>query len=316
MAEALPTIAHIYQNHLLDSTRWNCYQPRPDDIVIATSIKSGTTWMQGIVRQLIFQGQDAPDRGKLSPWLESSGRPIDEMIEQLEAQPQRRFIKSHLPLDGLPFFPQVNYIVVGRDPRDVFMSLWNHHRNYTSDFLAQINTYISETPGREGETFPPCPEDIHTFWHEWINQGWFPWESEGYPYWGNMHHSQSWWTYRHLPNILFVHYNDLLADLAGEIQRIAAFLQISVDAGVLPTIMQAVSLETMRNEAVRAESANPNKSSVWKEGAKTFFFKGTNGRWKEVLSAAEVKGYEEKATSVLTPDCRAWLEQGRVEREL
>ena len=80
--------------------------------------------------------------------------------------------------------------------------------------------------------------------HEWIGQGWFPWESEGYPYWGNPHHTQSWWAYRHLPNILFVHYNDLLADLAGEILRVADFLEIPLSAEALPSIMQAASLET------------------------------------------------------------------------
>lgn len=312
MAELLPTITHIYQNHLLDSTRWNCYQPRPGDVVVATSLKSGTTWTQEIVRQLIFQGQAAPDRGAISPWLEARWRPIDDVIGQLETQQHRRLIKSHLPLDGLPFFPQVNYIVVGRDARDVFMSLWNHHANYTPTFLAKITTYINDTPGREGETFPPCPADIHTFWHEWITQGWFPWESEGYPYWGNLHHSQSWWTYRHLPNILFVHYNDLLTDLAGEIRRIARFLKLPLAEEQLPVIMQAVSLEVMRNEAMHAERVDPNRAPVWKEGAKNFFFKGTNGRWKEVLSAEEVALYEEKAGQLLTPECRAWLEQGRV----
>ena len=43
-----------------------------------------------------------------------------------------------------------------------------------------------------------------------------------------------------------------------------------------------------------------------------FFYKGTNGRWREVLTAAELAMYEEKAAQVLTPACRAWLEQGRV----
>ena len=308
MAELLPTLAHTYQNHLLDSTRWNCYRPRSNDIVIATSLKSGTTWTQEIVRQLIFQGQAAPDRSAISPWLEARWRPIDEVIGALETQEHRRFIKSHLPLDGLPFFPQVNYIVVGRDARDVFMSLWNHHANYTSSFLDKITAYVNETPGRQGETFPPCPADIHTFWREWITQGWFPWESEGYPYWGNLHHTRTWWNYRHLPNILFVHYNDLLADLAGEIRRIADFLAIALTADALPGIGQAVSLESMREAAVRTESADPNKPPVWKEGAKSFFFKGTNGRWKEVLSAEEVALYEQKVAKVLRPECRAWLE--------
>lgn len=72
--------------------------------------------------------------------------------------------------------------------------------------------------------------------------------------------------------------------------------------------MQAVSLEAMRDEAVRIDSAEPNRPPVWKEGAKTFFFKGTNGRWKEVLSAEELGLYEEKVSQVLTPACRAWLE--------
>lgn len=205
--------------------------------------------------------------------------------------------------------------MVGRDARDVFMSLWNHHASYTPAFLAQITTYVNDTPGREGATFPPCPADIHAFWQEWITQGWFPWESEGYPYWGNLHHTQSWWSYRHLPNILFVHYNDLLADLAGEIRGIANFLHIPLAEEAVPALLQAVSLETMRDRATSAEKLDPNKPQVWKEGAKTFFFKGTNGRWKAVLSAAELALYDEKATKLLSPDCRAWLEQGRVRNE-
>jgi aryl sulfotransferase len=312
MADLLPTITCTYQNHVLDSTRWNCYQPRSGDIVIATSYKSGTTWTQEIVRQLIFQGQDAPPRRELSPWLDARWGPIDEVIGKLEAQQHRRFIKSHLPLDGLPFFPQVQYIVVGRDPRDVFMSLWNHHSNYTPAGLEMIASHVNETPGRVGQRFPAAPEDIHIFWREWIGQGWFPWESEGYPYWGNLHHTQSWWAYRHLPNILFVHYTDLSANLAGEVKRIADFLGIPLAEESLPGMLQLLTLDAMREDQVRVDSADPNRSSVFKDGARTFFFKGTNGRWKEVLSVEELDLYEAKAAQVLTPDCRAWLEEGRV----
>ena len=73
--------------------------------------------------------------------------------------------------------------------------------------------------------------------------------------------------------------------------------------------MQAVSLATMRNEALQAEQADPARTSVWKEGGKTFFFKGTNGRWKGVLSTEELALYDKTVTKVLTSDCRAWLEQ-------
>jgi aryl sulfotransferase len=61
-----------------------------------------------------------------------------------------------------------------------------------------------------------------------------------------------------------------------------------------------------------AERTDPGMKEGWKNGANTFFFKGTNGRWREVLSAEELALYEEKAASMLTPECQAWLEQGRV----
>lgn len=184
----LPNLVHTYQNALIDSTRWHHYTPREDDVIVATSYKSGTTWMQNIVLHLIFLGQPAPIVYEASPWIGGRFRAIEEIINQLEAQQHRRCVKTHLALDGLLFFPQVKYIVVGRSPRDVFMSLWNHYSNHTATYYDRMNSI----PGRMGDPLPPCPPDIHEFWHNWISRGWFEWESEGYPYWGNMHHTQTW----------------------------------------------------------------------------------------------------------------------------
>jgi aryl sulfotransferase len=96
-------------------------------------------------------------------------------------------MKSHLPLDALPYYPQVKYIVVGRDARDVFMSFWDHYSNFTDATYAGLN----DPRGRIGPPMPPCPQDIHECWTNWINRGWFEWESEGYPHSGNLYHTQS-----------------------------------------------------------------------------------------------------------------------------
>ena len=45
----LPERTHVYQCHHFDSTRWDYYEPRDDDIIIATSYKAGTTWAQAII---------------------------------------------------------------------------------------------------------------------------------------------------------------------------------------------------------------------------------------------------------------------------
>lgn len=308
MTEHLPQVTHTYQFHSLDSTRWQHYQPRPDDIVISTSLKSGTTWMLEIVRQLVFLGQDVPERsempvGQVSTWPDGPWSPVEKMLEKLEGQQHRRFMKTHLPLDGLPFFPQVKYIVVGRDARDVAMSMWNHYAGMT-DGAFEFHNGVA---GRIGEPLPRPPQDIHAFWRDWISQGWFGWTSEGYPFQPNLHHTQSWWEYRHLPNILFVHYNDLKANFPGELRRIAAFLTIPMAEEQLPPLMQTVSLEAMRERETRL---NQSWRATFKDGAETFFFKGTNGRWKDALSAEELALYDEKAVQVLKPDCQAWLENG------
>ena len=307
MSTGTPLLTRVYQNHHLDSTRWEHYTPRDGDIIVASSYKSGTTWTQVIVRRLLFgdREQELAPLGQLSPWMDRRLSPLDEVMNGLDAQTHRRSIKTHLPLDALPYYPQVRYVVVGRDVRDVFMSLWNHYRNYTPEFYRLLN----ETPGRVGDPLPPCPSEVRRFWAMWISRGWFDWETEGFPFWSNMQHVQSWWNFRHLPNILFVHFADLLGDLRGEVLRIAEFLDIEVQEDPLQSLLNAVTFATMK---ANAERTWPKLNTFMKGGAQTFFHKGTNGRWKGVLTAADLKLYEAAVTRELSDEGARWLEQGRV----
>jgi aryl sulfotransferase len=299
-----PKIEHVYQNHHLDSTRWDHITLRPDDIVISTAYKAGTTFTQTIVGNLIFWGQKAPDP-LLGPswWIEMRRHPIEEIRDALEAQQHRRFLKSHVGLDGIPYREDVRYIFVGRDPRDVFMSLWNHYSNNTDELVRLLN----ETPGRVGDPLPwPPPDDIHALWKDWITRGWFDWESDGWPYWSLLHHAETWWRYRHLPNILCVHYSDLLRDLEGEVRRIARFLDIALPDHAFAEVAERCSFDTVKKNAERITG---DMSWGFKGGTQTFFHKGTNGRWKDVLDDDELALYR-RAMKKLPPDLARWLEQG------
>jgi len=144
----------VYQNFLLDSAHWDHLEERADDIIIATPYKCGTTWMQNIVLHLIFQDLGLRVIGDYSPWIDMRLQPIQEHLEQLEGQEHRRCLKSHLPRDGLYLREKSKYIIVGRDPRDVFMSFWNHYSNYTDEFIAEMN----DTPCRVGPPFFLVPK--------------------------------------------------------------------------------------------------------------------------------------------------------------
>src|SRR5215213_6602842 len=97
-----PQLLHIYQSYIQDSTRWAQFSPRPDDVVISSPPKSGTTWTQEIALQLLFLGQEVPYQKEVSPWLEQRFQPVADVLNLLENQRHRRLIKAHLPLDGIP----------------------------------------------------------------------------------------------------------------------------------------------------------------------------------------------------------------------
>src|SRR6476646_9245064 len=119
-----------YRNLIFDSQRWEGFQFRDDDIVISTPSKCGTTWMQMQCALVLFQDPALPaPLTRLSPWIDIQTETRESVVSVLEAQSHRRFIKTHTPLDGIPWDDRVLYITVGRDPRDVALSWDNHMGN-------------------------------------------------------------------------------------------------------------------------------------------------------------------------------------------
>jgi aryl sulfotransferase len=300
-----PAVARVYQNAVMDSTRWAGFRPREDDIVIATSYKAGTTWLQGICACLVFQAPEPPrPQDELTPWLDAKfSGPIDEVLAQLEGLANRRYIKTHLPLDGLAYYEQVKYVFVGRDGRDVFMSLWNHWNNMTPEFVAKLN----DAPDRVGPPFPPPPDDINRAFDDWLSIGTFDWEEDGFPFWSHFSHARTWWQHRHRDNILHVHFADLLADLDGEMRRIAAFLDVPVDERIWPDLVRAATFGAMKANA--GKMAPGATKGIWKDTA-NFFHEGRNRRWEHVLTADQIRRYDEVTATRLDPALARWLALG------
>jgi aryl sulfotransferase len=291
-----PTKTRELHNHHFDSTIWNDFKFRDDDVIIATYGKSGTTWMQQIVAQMLFGGDPALPVAEMSPWLDLRVPPKEIKLPQVEAQTHRRIIKTHLPVDALVFSPQAKYIYIGRDGRDVLWSLYNHHANANAQWYAALN----DTPGRVGPPIAPPPADIRQYWCDWLEQ-------DGHPFWPFWDNLRSWWQIRALPNVLFVHFNALKRDMPGEMRRIAAFLDIPITEARWAEIVSYCSFDWMKQNAAISV---PLGGAFWDGGAATFINKGVNGRWTDTLTAEESREYEARAERELGKDCARWLATG------
>ena len=295
-AHKRPIKTRDIHNHHIDSTFWEDVTFRPDDIVIATYAKSGTTWMQQIVGQLIFDGRADVATAELSPWVDLRIPPREVKMPEIEAQTNRRFLKTHLPVDALVFSDQVKYIYIGRDGRDVMWSMHNHHLNANQLWYDALN----QTPGRVGpEIERPSPDPVEYFRHWLANDG-----APFWPFWENV---RSWWEIRDLPNVLMVHFADLKADISGEIRRIAEFLDI--ERSDWKVIEEHCCFDWMK---ANAPACVPLGGAFWEGGARTFLHKGVNGRWQGMLTEADNRAYEERAVTELGEDCAAWLRKGRL----
>jgi aryl sulfotransferase len=287
-----------YVSAVDDNSRWDGFVSRPGDVIVCTPAKCGTTWMQSIVASLLWPTGDAPGPVlAISPWVEMKGLlPVEDVHATLAAQTHRRFMKTHTPADGIPWFDEARYIFVARDGRDAFMSLCNHIENFQDHLRDSLNAQAASDGLPE---LPAWDGDVHRFFARWLADD-------------NLffRHLATYWAERHRPNLLLVHYNDLKADLAGEMRRVAAFIGADVPEASWPEAVDRCTFERMRDGEARMGAVD----MVFKGGLKTFVFKGTNGRWRDVLTADELAAYRQRVAETLPPDAATWMEQGRAAR--
>jgi hypothetical protein len=297
-----PQRLHRYETAVADSIRWDAYRPRAGDIVVVTPPKCGTTWTQ-MLCALLVHGPELPQPlTRLSPWLDRLSIPEGELMDELDAQPWRRVIKTHTPLDGLPYFEEVSYVFCGRDPRDAFLSMMDNMQNASAATMAAVRQRIGLP---DNFAFPTDP---NAFFRVWMTSPMHGWVEDGFPIGSVFATARTFWPYRHAPNICFLHYRDLSLDLAAEMRRLARFLGAYVSDSQWPRILEAASFPAMQ---ARADATAPGAHLGEWTSNHAFFKRARLDEWRDVLTEENRALYEELAPKRVAAPMRAWLEGGR-----
>ncbi len=297
----IPIKTGEYNNRFFDSKVWNDFKYRTGDVVIASYAKAGTTLLQQMVAQLIFNGRADIEVAQLSPWLDAVYPDTQTRLQRVEAQTHRRFLKTHLPAEFVSFSREARYVYVGRDGRDIVWSLHAHQSAVSQEAQTAALQDGTGPPGRLRVLKPPQASKVHYF-QEWLEQ-------DGHPFWPFWEGIRSWWQLRHQPNVLLVHYSALQTHRLEQLHRIANFIGTPVDDSRIDAILQHCSFDYMKEHASRYV---PMGTGLWKDGGRAFFHSGTGGRWQGELPADLSARYEQRAVAELGQECADWLASGNL----
>ena len=296
-----------YEGVVFDSRRWDGFELRPGDIIISTPPKCGTTWMQMICALLVFQEPELPlPLDTLSPWIDMVTRPRTEVFADLAAQTHRRFIKTHTPLDGIPNDPTVTYICVGRDPRDVALSMDHHIDNTDIGAFLQSRQRAAEIDGVELGPLqrpPPRPDGERARFWQWVDDE-RPSTEAGSSLRFTVEHLQTFRDGGDDLDVVSLHYDDLKDDLEGQMRALAAHLGIEVDEDRWPPLVEAATFESMRS---RAETTVPGGGPAHWIDPTAFFSRGTSGQWRDILDDADRARYAARVRPLASDDLVEWL---------
>ncbi|XP_050037737.1 sulfotransferase ssu-1-like [Dermacentor andersoni] len=198
------------------------YEPRAGDVFIVTYPKCGTTWVQYIAYSLFHDGEPPSSIAELlknSPFLELHG------ADAVYGMPRPGAIKTHLPFHQLKFSTRAKYIYVARNPYDVCVSAYHHIRTLTAseEDLMELDEFVKLFVARAGGK--AC----------YLENSLLPWYSR-----------------RMESNVLFLTYEQLLADTKAQVKRVAEFLgqeegqRVSTDPGLLQRVVDSSTKERMR----------------------------------------------------------------------
>ena len=216
------------RKELLTKNPFKGYQPTEQDVFVVTYVKSGTNWMMQLAHQLLFHGKGEyehihcvvawPDTDLMGP-MRGYAIPLRDP-RVFQASPEgKRVIKTHFQWEDVPYSPRAKYIIVIRDPKDVFVS--SYHFFVKNGPLSFTRLSVAD-------------------WLEhFLSDRFFMGGS-----WGAT--TAAYWAQRDKPNVLVCSFKDMRRDLEGSVRRVASFLGVDASPEMIGKVAELSSFGYMK----------------------------------------------------------------------
>ncbi|XP_004703233.1 sulfotransferase 1 family member D1-like [Echinops telfairi] len=245
------------------------FEARPDDILIATYPKSGTTWTCEIL-DLIYNNGDLEKCKRDAiynrvPFMELIIPGQVNGIKQLENIQSPRLIKTHLPVQLLPssfWKNDCKMIYVARNAKDVAVSYYYFYQ------MAKLHP----EPGT---------------WEEFLDKF-----MTGKVCFGSWYeHVKNWWEKRKDYRILYLFYEDMKEDPKSNIHKLLEFLDKDLPEETVAKILYHTSFNVMK------QNPSANYTTMEKDAmdhsVSPFMRKGISGDWKNKFTVSQYEAFEE-----------------------
>nr|XP_020835166.1 sulfotransferase 1C1 [Phascolarctos cinereus] len=248
---------------------WN-FQAKPDDLLIATYAKAGTTWTLEIVDMIQNDGDikkcqraNTFDRHPFLEW--TLPPPLNSGLDLAIKMPSPRTLKTHLPVQMLPpFFWEQNskIIYIARNAKDCLVSYYHFSRMHK---------------------MLPDPGTLEEYIEKFMN---------GRVLWGSWYdHVKGWWDAKEKHPILYLFYEDMKENPKQEIQKMLKFLEKDLSEEILNKIIYHTSFDIMKQNPMANHTTQP--SSIMDHSISPFMRKGIPGDWKNHFTVAQNEKFDE-----------------------